>query len=699
LRTLIKRHAPLDAHVVKGILYQVGSALSYAHRAGAGVIHRDIKPANIMVNLEGDAFVTDFGISKIADLQSGLTQTGATIGTPEYMSPEQCRGELLTGASDQYALGIVAYEMICGSTPFSGSHLTIMMAHAQEPPRPVREVRSDCPPEIAEAVERMLAKSPEDRWPDLDAAVTSMGGAPLGYKDPTRARIVALVRATDVEGASGGVATAPPSVAPAARMAASAGGAADGVTSGEQVAAEASHPEDQTRASPVPATSRRTQSSPTPSRPKSMPSMVAPAPLYRRPATIALALVAIFAIGFSAQSFLGSAGPTSVNERGGPDGLAATGDSGATGDSATQIAGGPGIPIGGREAPPVTPGGQLASGQPGVDAGGGEGEPATADAAADPTTRPGTTQRPEPEPNRSTPPRPTPTRAAPTPSTMTVRLASASMQVGETQVAAAEVRDGSGAPMSDVALSWSSSAPGIVRVNDDGSVRAMAEGSAYVIARTGRVRDSTLVSTVFAVEAVRIAGGDRTVEPGASGRLNAAVLGPEGVALTRPIVWSSSNESVVRVSADGQLAAVAPGVARIRATADGISSDVTVTVQRAAPPPPTTGEVTTLLEGLIVLMTSDRARVMALWPEGRGDAGVRSQFEDRLEREDFRAEVASQEGVRLDGRGAVVSFVVAASHRANFGRRAEGTIQMRAQLLHDGGAWRIVSVGAQSVDF
>ena len=144
---------------------------SYGHRTGRGVIHRDIKPANIMVDREGDAFVTDFGISKIAESKSGLTQTGATIGTPEYMSPEQCRGEELTGASDQYALGVVAYEMLCGHTPFSGSQYFIMVAHTSEQPKPIRETNPDCPPDLAEAVERMLAKTPGERWPDLDAAV------------------------------------------------------------------------------------------------------------------------------------------------------------------------------------------------------------------------------------------------------------------------------------------------------------------------------------------------------------------------------------------------------------------------------------------------------------------------------------------------------------------------------------------------
>jgi serine/threonine protein kinase len=192
LRALMKLHAPLGIEVAQALLFQVGSALSYAHRRGRGVIHRDVKPANIMVDREGHAVVMDFGISKVARVQSGLTQTGATIGTPEYMSPEQCMDQELTGASDQYALGVVAYEMLTGAVPFKGSTYAVMMAHASSPPPPIRGSRPDCPPEVEEAVLRMLAKSPADRWPDLDAAVAALGGAPLGPSDPIRAQIVTL---------------------------------------------------------------------------------------------------------------------------------------------------------------------------------------------------------------------------------------------------------------------------------------------------------------------------------------------------------------------------------------------------------------------------------------------------------------------------------------------------------------------------
>ena len=147
-----------------------------------------------MIDVEGDAFVTDFGISKVAE-SSGLTLTGTglIIGTPEYMSPEQCMGETLTGAGDQYSLGVVAYEMLCGQAPFSGTQYSVLVAHGSKDPERIEDLRPDCPPPVREAVTRMMAKAPADRWPSVDDAVAALGGAPLGYADPVRASIVALI--------------------------------------------------------------------------------------------------------------------------------------------------------------------------------------------------------------------------------------------------------------------------------------------------------------------------------------------------------------------------------------------------------------------------------------------------------------------------------------------------------------------------
>ncbi|HMA45339.1 MAG TPA: serine/threonine-protein kinase [Gemmatimonadales bacterium] len=177
--------------LVQAILYQVGSALGYAHRRG--VVHRDVKPANIMIDADGWSVVTDFGIAKVAESQ-GLTQTGATIGTPSYMSPEQCAAKReLTGASDQYSLGIVAYEMLSGRLPFQAeTTVGLLFAHVHETPEPVGDLRPDLPEPIAAAVMRMLAKEPEDRWPDIETAVGALGGTPIGHDDPIHAQLVEL---------------------------------------------------------------------------------------------------------------------------------------------------------------------------------------------------------------------------------------------------------------------------------------------------------------------------------------------------------------------------------------------------------------------------------------------------------------------------------------------------------------------------
>ncbi len=190
LDSVIKQVGPLPIPMVQTILHQVGGALAYAHRRG--IVHRDVKPANIMIDADGWAIVTDFGIAKVTEKQ-GLTISGATIGTPSYMSPEQCAAKDVTGASDQYSLGIVVYEMLTGKLPFvAESVLALMYAHFNEPPPPVSGARPDCPAELAGALQRMLEKEPEARFPDIDAAVGAVGGVPLAHDDPIRTQMMTL---------------------------------------------------------------------------------------------------------------------------------------------------------------------------------------------------------------------------------------------------------------------------------------------------------------------------------------------------------------------------------------------------------------------------------------------------------------------------------------------------------------------------
>lgn len=184
------RHLPIA--MVQSIISRVGDALGYAHRRG--VVHRDIKPANLMIDVEGQPVVTDFGIAKVAD-ERGLTMTGVMVGTPTYMSPEQCSAGTITGASDQYSLGVVAYQLLGGKVPFeSDSVVGLLYKHCHEEPGPVLEQRPDCPPALAAAVMRMLAKEPADRFPSMEAAVEAIGSVTLSFDDPVRTQLVGLAK-------------------------------------------------------------------------------------------------------------------------------------------------------------------------------------------------------------------------------------------------------------------------------------------------------------------------------------------------------------------------------------------------------------------------------------------------------------------------------------------------------------------------
>jgi len=191
LDAVLKGTGPLAIALVQAILYQVGTGLAHAH--AHGVVHRDIKPANVLLDGEGNAIVTDFGIAKAASAVH-LTQTGSTLGTPSYMSPEQCLARELSGASDQYSLGIVAYEMLVGRPPFTGSPFEIMQAHTMGAVGPFRDLRPDCPPELEAAVLHMLARDPAERFPTVAEAIEAVGGYLPGPRDPLRLELARLVR-------------------------------------------------------------------------------------------------------------------------------------------------------------------------------------------------------------------------------------------------------------------------------------------------------------------------------------------------------------------------------------------------------------------------------------------------------------------------------------------------------------------------
>ena len=180
LRDRLQREKQLPVGEAVRITKEVASALDYAHRHG--VIHRDIKPENILIH-DGQALVADFGIALAASKAGGgrMTETGMSLGTPHYMSPEQAMGEReITARSDVYALGAVTYEMLAGEPPFTGPTAQAIVAKVMtEEPRPLHLARKTIPEEVEDAVRRALEKLPADRFESAAAfatALTQSGG-------------------------------------------------------------------------------------------------------------------------------------------------------------------------------------------------------------------------------------------------------------------------------------------------------------------------------------------------------------------------------------------------------------------------------------------------------------------------------------------------------------------------------------------
>ncbi|HEX7123921.1 MAG TPA: protein kinase [Gemmatimonadaceae bacterium] len=175
LRERLRRDRLLPLDDALRIVREVADALGYAH--AHGVIHRDIKPENILLH-GGHALVTDFGIALAVEQAGGtrMTQTGLSLGTPQYMSPEQAMGERsIDGRSDIYSLAVVTYEMLTGETPFTGATVQAIVAKVlSDRPRPVTMLRDTVPPHVEGAVLKALAKLPADRPADAAAFATAL---------------------------------------------------------------------------------------------------------------------------------------------------------------------------------------------------------------------------------------------------------------------------------------------------------------------------------------------------------------------------------------------------------------------------------------------------------------------------------------------------------------------------------------------
>lgn len=170
LATLLGRRG-LDIMRTIQILRGVAEALEYAH--ARGVIHRDVKPSNILLDEAGHVCVSDFGLARLMERREGLTRTGSVTGTPHYMAPEQALSLAINHRCDIYSLGVVAYEMFTGTTPFRGdSPVAILMQHVNDPlPVPTRTPVSDA---LFAVLKQALAKDPRDRWPSARAFVAAL---------------------------------------------------------------------------------------------------------------------------------------------------------------------------------------------------------------------------------------------------------------------------------------------------------------------------------------------------------------------------------------------------------------------------------------------------------------------------------------------------------------------------------------------
>ncbi|MBP3960159.1 serine/threonine protein kinase [Gemmata sp. G18] len=166
LRDYMARKGPPDLPITLSVVRQVALALQKAHEQG--IVHRDIKPENILVTRKVEVKVTDFGLSRFFAGEvpaTNITQSGVTLGTPLYMSPEQVQGHTVDNRSDIYSFGVTCYHLLAGEPPFRGtSAFDVALKHVQEKPRPLADLRPDLPADVCGMVHKMMAKNPDDRY-------------------------------------------------------------------------------------------------------------------------------------------------------------------------------------------------------------------------------------------------------------------------------------------------------------------------------------------------------------------------------------------------------------------------------------------------------------------------------------------------------------------------------------------------------
>ncbi len=177
LRERIRRGA-LPPAGAREVAIQIARGLARAHEAG--ITHRDLKPANVMLTCHGEVKILDFGIARLEGDEATLTRTGATLGTPAYMSPEQARGDPVDRRTDIWSLGVLLYEMVAGRRPFGGEGVqAVVAAILTQEPEPLARVCPEAPPELARVAARALAKDPAERYPSATELLADLESGPL----------------------------------------------------------------------------------------------------------------------------------------------------------------------------------------------------------------------------------------------------------------------------------------------------------------------------------------------------------------------------------------------------------------------------------------------------------------------------------------------------------------------------------------
>ncbi len=680
LDSIIEELGKLPITMATSILAKVGEALGYAHRRG--VVHRDIKPANLMIDVEGLPIVTDFGIAKVADTR-GLTMTGATIGTPTYMSPEQCAAGTITGASDQYSLGVVAYQMIAGRLPFQGDNVVgLLYQHCHEPPPPFMDARPDCPPALHDAVMKMLAKKPADRFPSLEAAVQAIGGGSLAFDDPIRMQLVDLAKTGGNLAILKRIST-PRSPTPlrskvTKRGAATAQAARTAAQATEVVSGGTQAPAVSPTATLVAAPDRKLRWSMF-----VVATVIIGVTLWQRPWEPRVPpVVATAAASLVVQ-------PTSgVLDIGGTLQLAA-----AVQDSAGQPMS---VSVAWTSSDPniatVTPTGlvrALASGAARIQASAGGLQSATQVTVSEVAAAP-------PPPVGS---------ASATVARIRVDGAPPSLSVGGSAQLRAIPLDERGASVPGKTIGWSSSDASVATVTPGGLVGAASPGSVTLTARSGTVTQ-TVTLQVLALTAASVSlspvPGPLTV--GATTRLSALVRSADGRQLNSAVSWRSGDARVATVS-DGLVTAVGAGSTTITASADGRDASTPVTVVAAVAVRPPTPESTPAVtpppaaadpRDAIAAMIQDYARAL----ESKQVAQVRRIYPDiasgqlqtlqSLERLRVRLRVSS---IDVQGDNATASVSGEYEFYSPENRRTENLpVRFQASLENGANGWRIRSL-------